>query len=109
MIGLAVRFFGLLGQDPHGQGGSQQDIGEVWTEHMMHEVSDAEHWLVPFLNLEVELPHWPPLQIGSLTIDFSPTKHAIALLLAATLTAIVMIWTARRMHVKNSSTAPKFL
>ncbi len=109
MIGLAVRFFGLLGQDPHGQGGSQQDIGEVWTEHMMHEVSDSEHWLVPFLNLEVELPHWPPLQIGSLTIDFSPTKHVIALLIAATLTAIVMIWTARQTHGKKAATAPKGL
>src|SRR5207245_11288714 len=36
-----------------------------------------------------------PLHIGRLTVDFSPTKHAVFLTLAAVLVALVFLYTSR--------------
>jgi F-type H+-transporting ATPase subunit a len=102
------QFWFLLSQASHGSEG-QQDVGAVWNDHMMMEVADGSHFIIPFVNLEVNLPHWPPLHIGALTIDLSPTKHVIWLAMAATFCAIVMIWTARKTHGRGSANAPKGL
>ena len=110
MIGLAGRFLGMLAQEAHGAEGSEpQDVGDLWNEHMLHEVSDADHFVIPFVNYEVHLPHWPLIHIGSFTIDLSPSKHVIALTIAAVLCAVVMIWTARQTHGKGSEKAPRGL
>jgi F-type H+-transporting ATPase subunit a len=50
---------------------------------------------------EVELPRWTPVQVGRLTIDFSPTKHVVMLLVAAILCCIVLIGAARS-HVRHT-------
>ena len=42
-----------------------------------------------------ELPSFPPVHIGSLVLDFSPTKHAVFALLAAVIVALVFILSAR--------------
>jgi F-type H+-transporting ATPase subunit a len=47
-------------------------------------ITDSHELEVPFIG-EVELPRWAPLHVGGLTIDLSPTKHVIFLLLAAAL------------------------
>ncbi len=106
MIGVAGRLWGLFAQAAHGAEG-EQDLGAVWNAHMMEEVSDAHHFIVPGLGLDYELPQFPPLQIGSLTVDLSPTKHVVWLAIAATLCALTMIWTARRTHGRGAERAPK--
>jgi F-type H+-transporting ATPase subunit a len=40
---------------------------------------------------EWQLPHWAPVHIGGLTVDLSPTKHVIFLLLTALLCIGIMI------------------
>jgi F-type H+-transporting ATPase subunit a len=80
------------------QGAAHDD--DIITPH----ITDAPHlevpyWKAPFYK-EVHLPHWEPVRIGALTLDFSPTKHVVFLLLAATLTAVTLIGTARA-HVRH--------
>lgn len=67
-------------------------------------ITDAPHmeipyWAPPFYK-EIHLPHWEPVEIAGIRFDFSPTKHVIFLLLAATLTALTLILTARA-HVRH--------
>ncbi len=63
---------------------------------------ELPYWKPPFY-VHYELPHFAPVTIGGVTFDFSPTKHVVFLLLAATLTAAMMILTARA-HVRHSHT-----
>lgn len=107
MIAILGRLWFLRAQE-HG-GGEPQDIGAAWNEHMMAEVSDAHHFVIPLVGREIALPQWPPLHIGPLTLDLSPTKHVVWLLIAATVCAAVMIWTARKTHSKGAETAPRGL
>ena len=44
---------------------------------------------------EAELPRWAPIHLGSFTIDMSPTKHVIMLLIAATLCLVTLLMAAR--------------
>ena len=67
-------------------------------------ITDAPHmevpyWKAPFYK-EVHLPHWPAVTIGPVALDLSPTKHVVFLLLAAVLTAVTLIGTARA-HVRH--------
>ena len=47
------------------------------------------------------LPRWAPIHIGGLSIDLSPTKHVVFMLIAAVLVSIVLI-TAARSHKRHS-------
>ena len=107
MIGIAG-LWGSFVQAGHAAEGGQ-DLAEVWNAHMMEEVADAHHFIIPGINLDISLPQWPPLHIGSLTIDLSPPKHVVWLMIAATLCAAVMIWTARKTHGRGAAKAPKGL
>ena len=51
-------------------------------------------WRAPYYR-EVELPRFTPLRIGGLSLDLSPTKHAVFLTLAAVLVALVFLYTSR--------------
>jgi len=51
-------------------------------------------WKAPYYT-EVELPRFAPIHIGGVTIDLSPTKHAVFLVLAAALVALVFLYTSR--------------
>src|SRR5205823_4050644 len=51
-------------------------------------------WKAPYYT-EVELPRFAPIRIGGLAVDLSPTKHAVFLALAATLVALVFLYTSR--------------
>jgi F-type H+-transporting ATPase subunit a len=57
---------------------------------------------------EYNLPRWQPLHIGSFTVDLSPTKHVVMLLIAATLCTAFMLMAARA-HRKSEALgkAPK--
>ncbi|HJU88773.1 MAG TPA: F0F1 ATP synthase subunit A [Gemmatimonadaceae bacterium] len=60
-------------------------------------ITDSRALEVPCLDrahgfaCHVELPRWEPLHIGGLTIDLSPTKHVVFLVLAAVLATIVLL------------------
>jgi len=51
-------------------------------------------WKAPYYT-EVELPRFAPLHLGGLSIDLSPSKHAVFLVLAAALVALVFLYTSR--------------
>jgi F-type H+-transporting ATPase subunit a len=49
----------------------------------------------PPYYVQRQLPSFPPVRIGPLVLDFSPTKHAVFALLAAVIVALVFILSAR--------------
>jgi F-type H+-transporting ATPase subunit a len=64
-------------------------------------ISDARHIEVPWpsfkdnLTREIELPQWAPVHLGPFTLDLSPTKHVVMMLLAFTICALALIGAAR--------------
>jgi len=85
----------------HGEGGAHGG-GDIIMPH----ITDSRHLELPFipcgrLACEVELPHFAPVQIGGLTIDLSPTKHVVMLLVASLLCAATLI-TAATAHKRHS-------
>jgi F-type H+-transporting ATPase subunit a len=83
-------------------------------DYIMEHVADGHEIDIPWPNkdlmLRVELPHWKPVQIGSLSIDLSPTKHVVMLIIAALLVMITLLMAARS-HAKTAreGKAPKGL
>ena len=53
---------------------------------------------------EYELPRWEPLRIGSVSIDMSPTKHVVWMLIAAAVAAIVLV-SAAAAHRRHAHAA----
>lgn len=84
MIG---RIFPWLQAAGESEGGL--DIGEM----MMHSLTDSNVIELPWGV--VELPQWAPVQLGPLSIDFSPTKHVVFMMIAAALVALILITAAR--------------
>jgi len=75
-------------------------------------ITDSHHLEYPCFKpgfaCELELPQWAPIHIGPLTLDLSPTKHVVMLLVAATLCLVTLLLAARahqRQH--TSSGKPK--
>ena len=57
---------------------------------------------------EAELPRWTPIHIGAFTLDMSPTKHVVWLLIAAVVVVITMLLAARaHARAANAGAAPK--
>lgn len=73
-------------------------------------ITDSHHLEYPCLEpgfaCHVELPHWAPIHIGPLTLDISPTKHVVMLLVAATLCLITLLIAARA-HKRQHAEAGK--
>ena len=82
------------------------NIGEM----VLHHTADA--WTIDidlyFTKLVWHLPRWPDIHIGSLTINLSPTKHVVFMVLAATLVFLLM-WIGARSLKKTHAAgkAPK--
>jgi F-type H+-transporting ATPase subunit a len=76
---------------------------------IMHHVTDSHTWELPPPIYTVHLPRWQPIQVGGLSIDLSPTKHVVMMLIAAVLLSVVMIWTAQRTHPPARERAPRGL
>ena len=91
-----------------GPGAEEPKAGDIIMPH----ITDGTHLEIPWFNShfakEINLPHWTPIHIGGLTIDLSPTKHVVMLLVAAFLCCVVLI-TAAQSHRRTSATgsAPK--
>jgi len=66
---------------------------------MLHHIFDSHELdFAPFGH--VELPHFPPIQVGGVTIDLSITKHVVFLWAAALLLVVIAV-TAARKNAKN--------
>ncbi len=92
----------LIAQEPAAPAAQQVKPAEN-VDFITPHITDSHHlevpyWKAPF-HKEIELPHWEPVHIGPLTVDLSPTKHVVFMLLAALLSMIMLIGAA------NSSTA----
>lgn len=88
---------------PRGDRLTGQQAGPV--DIIMPHITDSHSLELPFAG-EVELPRWKPVHIGSLEIDFSPTKHVVMLGVAALLCMLVLIPTAiahERHHTERGS------
>ena len=61
---------------------------------IMPHITDSRALELPCFNAafacHVELPHWAPIQLGPLTLDLSPTKHVVFLLLSAVLVLLTL-------------------
>jgi F-type H+-transporting ATPase subunit a len=55
---------------------------------------------------EVELPKWAPIHIGPVTLDLSPTKHVVMILIAATLCMLTLVSAARSQARSAASGKP---
>lgn len=90
----------------HGQEAAQEaatatpDLGNV----IMHHLLDASEWELPGYTLH--LPHWDPVHLGPLTLDLSPSKHVVLMILAAVITAVTFIAVARIMERSRTREAP---
>jgi F-type H+-transporting ATPase subunit a len=82
---------------------SQQEASENQID-IMHHIGDSHELETPFGRFE--LPRWTPLHIGGLTIDLSPTKHLVYLLLAAVIVALTFILSARSITAAQARGRP---
>jgi len=76
---------------------------------IMPHITDAKHFEYPCFRgwaewaCSAHLPTWP-IHVGGKTLDLGPTKHVLWMLIAATLTAVLLITTARA-HARHSHVA----
>jgi F-type H+-transporting ATPase subunit a len=72
------------------QGGTPPDIGEV----VLHHTADAYSMgIEPFFSISWH--RWADLHLGPLTVNLTPTKHVVFLVIAAVLVFVTM-WSAGR-------------
>ncbi len=64
--------------------GKDVDIAEM----IFHHTGDAQEIEVPWGT--IHLPEWAPIKIGSVSIDLSPTKYTVFLVLAAIIVFVMM-------------------
>jgi len=64
--------------------------------------------LKPGLVCRVDLPRWQPVHVGPVTLDLSPTKHVVMLIVAALLCTLTLLSAAawHRRHL-NDPAAPR--
>jgi F-type H+-transporting ATPase subunit a len=80
--------------------GAVPDIGGM----LMHHLVDGRELELPWGT--VSLPHWEPIQVAGLTIDLSPTKHVVFLVLAALLCGLIFTGVSRVLQAKAREGAP---
>jgi F-type H+-transporting ATPase subunit a len=89
----------------HGAAAGNSGHGAAGGDIIMPHITDSRHLEIPWpsshLAREVELPHFAPVRLGGLTIDLSPTKHVVMMLLASVLCAVTLI-TAAAAHKRHS-------
>ena len=81
----------------------QLNIGEM----VLHHTADA--WTIDLEPITtIHLPRFADIHIGGMTLNLSPTKHVVFMILAATLVALTM-WIAARLidRHRQNGTAPK--
>lgn len=64
--------------------GKDVDIAEM----IFHHTGDSHEMELPFVT--IHLPEWAPVKLGPLTIDFSPTKYLVFMILAAVIVVVML-------------------
>lgn len=77
------------------------DLGEMLSHHILN----AAEWELP--GFVWHMPHWEPIQIAGLSIDLSPTKHSVLLVVAAVVTFFMVTLSARTIAKRGVDDAPK--
>jgi F-type H+-transporting ATPase subunit a len=76
------------------------DIGEM----ILHHTSDAHEIAFEWpAHFTIHLPRFEPVHIGGLTLDLSPTKHVVFMLVAATLVWLTMWLTGRALEKQRAT------
>jgi F-type H+-transporting ATPase subunit a len=96
-VGLAVGSVGLVPGRARAQAAPNQiDIP--------HHIANSHEVETPFGVWH--LPRWEPIHVGGLTIDMSPTKHLVYMLLAAVLVTLVFTLSARSIQAAQARGRP---
>jgi F-type H+-transporting ATPase subunit a len=86
-------------QEPHAPADAAQPEHAPNVDIIMPHIVDAPYLELPWFNSEWSvkwyLPKIPPIHIGGMTLDITPTRHVFMLFLASTLCAAVLIGAAR--------------
>src|SRR3989337_2143935 len=84
--------------DPlHRAAQSTTEHGEKFDfNHLLEHLHDSRELEIPFGH--VELPHFPPVQIGEYSIDLSVTKHVFFLLFAGLLLTLMAVYASRKIR-----------
>lgn len=61
---------------------------------IVHHIANSHSLEVPLVG-EVALPRFAPIHLGGLTLDLSPTKHLVYMLLSAVIVTLVFLLSAR--------------
>jgi len=77
------------------QSGEHGETGGNLFTGLLHHVYDSNELDLPFIG-KIDLPHFAPVHIGNLTIDFSITKHVVFLWVAALVLLVFAILAARK-------------
>jgi len=88
-----------------GPGAGEPDLRGM----LMREIADGREIDLQIMGYGkvVHLPQWPPLQLGPLTIDLSPTKHVVFVVLSAVVLLAVFIPIGRAMRRRPRSSTPR--
>src|SRR5215210_4450228 len=83
-------------------------------DYITPHITDAHYLEYPCFKAgwacEYELPRWQPIHLGSFTLDISPTKHVVMMLVAATICLVTLLLAARSHREQAAAgTAPKGL
>ena len=87
------------------QAGGEPDLQAM----LMHHLLDGPEIELTILGRGFvwHLPQWEPVHIAGMTIDFSPTKHVVFVVLAALLSIAIFLPIAAAMKGKYANRAPK--
>ncbi len=98
---------GAQAAQEHGAAESGPDLQGMLMHHLL-DGSEIEFQILG-MGPVIHLPHWEPIHLGPLTLDLSPTKHVVFLVLAAILCLIVFIPIGRAMRDRYTTRAPSGL
>jgi F-type H+-transporting ATPase subunit a len=104
---LAMLQGGAQAAQEHGAAESGPDLQGMLMHHLL-DGSEIEFQILG-MGPVIHLPHWEPIHLGPLTLDLSPTKHVVFLVLAAILCLIVFIPIGRAMRDRYTTRAPSGL
>jgi F-type H+-transporting ATPase subunit a len=88
VLGLALPAARAMAAQEHAPRAEQNQID------ITHHIGNSHELEIPLVGV-VELPRFAPIHIGGLTLDLSPTKHLVFMLLSAAIVALVFILSAR--------------
>ncbi len=107
-----MKLLGLL-QALHEGGQAAQEAAPRETPNLqgmlIHHLADGKEVDVSILGhgKVFHLPQWEPLHLGGLTLDLSPTKHIVFMVIAALIVLAVFVPVARAMRGRYTDRAPK--